>query len=206
MTHTRARVLIGFMIVAVAVAVVGLGRRVPLLSSDVPAYRQLGPSRAKVQIMEYSDFQCPRCAAAHPVLQALRERHVNDVRLVFRHMPLHQHKWAVDAARAAEAAGKQGKFWEYADRLYGEQAVWAAAPDAVPLFRDYAKALGLSLEQFDRDVASDAVKEIVTKERALADAVPVGATPTFLINDRMLVGDSQLAGLGERFVREELSK
>ncbi len=206
MTRSGKRFLAGGGLLAVAVAAVAVGRRAPVFVEAAPAYRRLGPPGARVVIREYSDFQCPRCADAHPVLEALRERHAADVRIVFHHMPLRQHRWAVLAAVAAESAGRQGKFWEYAARLYASQKEWSAAAEAKPFFVGYAKDLGISVEKFAGDMESPELQALVAEEKKRADAVPIPATPTFFINDRMLVGDSQLSGLGERFVRQELAR
>jgi len=205
-TLLKRRLSVGTLLVSLAISAVALGRRVPVLSSDAPPYRRLGMASAPITIREYSDFQCPRCADGHPDLQALYARHPKDVQLVFHHMPLRQHKWAVWAARASEAAGRQGKFWEFAARLYETQKEWSTAEDAKPLLKAYAESLGLKGDLFMKDMESPAVEKIVTDERTRADALGIPATPTFLIKDRMLVGDTQLKAFGERFVLEELNK
>jgi protein-disulfide isomerase len=133
---------LGLGILGVAVVAVALGRRAPGISGDAPAYRQTGASRARVVLTEYSDLQCPKCGAAVPIVKDLLKAYPNDVRLVFHHSPLKQHKWAVLAAQAAESAGLQGKFWEYAENPFSKQPEWSAAGDPKPLFLTYAKDLG----------------------------------------------------------------
>src|SRR5688500_12850183 len=71
-----------------------------------------GPEAAPVLIVEFADFECPACAAARPVIDELYHRHLDKVRVVFKHFPLGMHPNAEKAARAAVAAGRQGKFWE----------------------------------------------------------------------------------------------
>lgn len=206
MNQTKKRWIIGLGIVGVAVVAVALGRRAPGISGDAPAYRQTGAPRARVVITEYSDLQCPKCGAAVPLVKELLKTYPNDVRLVFHHSPLRQHKWAVLAAQAAESAGLQGKFWEYAENLFAKQPEWSVAGDPRPLFLTYANDLGLDGDRFTKDLDSSFVVEIIQKEKAHAEAIEVPATPTFFINDRMLVGDNQLAGNGARYIEQELGR
>jgi protein-disulfide isomerase len=187
-----------------ACAAVTVGRRAGPLSGDVPAYRTLGPRRAPVVIEEFSDFQCPKCALAQSEFRSLLARYPEKTRAVFRHMPLKMHKWAPDAAKAAEAAGLQGKFWEFADRLYAEQKTWSESPDAPALFRQYAESLGLALDRFDADRASPRVAQRIEQDRQQADVAGIFATPTFFVNDRRIVGDVQLKSNGVRYVELEL--
>ncbi len=190
----------------VAVVAVAVGRRAPAFSGDAPAYRQTGAIRARVVITEYSDLQCPKCGQAVPIVKDLLKAYPEDVRLVFHHSPLKQHKWAVLAAQAAESAGLQGKFWEYAEHLFAKQTEWSAAVDPKPMFLGYAKELGLEGDRFSKDLDSSYVADIVRKEKAQADAIEIPATPTFFINERMLVGDSQLAANGARYIEQELGR
>lgn len=206
MNQTKKRWIVGLGIVGVAVVAVALGRRAPGISGDAPAYRQTGSPRARVVITEYSDLQCPKCGAAVPLLKELLKTYPNDVRLVFHHSPLKQHQWAVLAAQAAESAGLQGKFWEYAESLFAKQTEWSSVADPKPLFFSYANELGLNGDQFVRDLESPAVVDIIRREKERAEAMEVPATPTFFINDRMLVGDSQLAGNGARYIEQELGR
>jgi protein-disulfide isomerase len=206
MSPSNKRWIAGVCLVGVAVVAVALGRRAPSISGDAPAYRQKGAQRARVVITEYSDLQCPKCGAAVPLLNELLKAYPNDVRLVFHHSPLKQHRWAVLAAQAAESAGLQGKFWEYADLLFAKQTEWSEAADPKPLFLAYAQSLELEGERFTKDMDSPFVVEMVRKEKALSEMIQVPATPTFFINERMLVGDSQLAGNGARYIEQELGR
>ncbi len=194
----------GLALATAALAAVGLGRRAPGLLDAVPAYRQSGPAGARVVIIEYSDFQCSRCAQAHPFLKELLARYEGKVRLVFRHFPLTPHKWAPAAARAAESAGRQGRFWDYADALYAHQKEWSEAQDAVPLLRRYAADLGLDPARFAADMDSPAVARLVQEEKKHSESVPIAATPTFFVNRRVIVGESQLQSVGARFIEREL--
>jgi NhaA family Na+:H+ antiporter len=206
MTRLKNKAGVGLIILAVAWGSVALGRRAPALSGDAPAYRHMGAPRARVVLMEYSDLQCPKCGAAVPLVKSLLESYPDDLRVVFHHAPLKQHTWAVLAAQASESAGLQGKFWEYAELLFAKQTEWSSVGEAKPLFLNYAKELGLDMDRFSQDLESPYVVEMIRNEKAQADALAIPATPTFIINGRMLVGDTQLAGNGARYIERELGK
>lgn len=138
-----------------------------------------GAEMATVTIVEFSDFQCPFCGRAHPVLtQALRELS-GRVKMVFKHYPLSGHARAMPAARAAEAARLQGKFWEMHDLLFENQS---ALED--PDLEKYATRLGLDLERFRTDLASPEVQRRIDADRAAGATVGVDSTPSLYINGR----------------------
>ncbi len=200
------RAVAGALIFAALVAAVHLARRGQWLGGrDIPDYRRKGPASAPVRLTEFSDFQCPNCAKAQPFLKDLADRHAGELSLAFRHLPLTRiHKWSLLAAKAAECAGLQGRFWEYHDRLFASQKEWATAEDAKPLFRKYAEELGLDRGRFEADLADPAVDRLIEEDRLEAKAQDVSVTPTFFINGRRAVGDTQLRAYGERFI--ELGK
>jgi protein-disulfide isomerase len=152
-----------------------------------PSAHVRGPANAPVTIEEFSDFQCPTCGRMHPVVKQLLTKYPQQVRLVFRHYPLATiHKYARESARAAEAAGMQGKFWEMADLLYERQAEWTKAEPARPLFVRYAQQLGLDLARFQQDIdGTGAAMRVVNDERRAASR-NLGGTPTFIVNGREL--------------------
>jgi protein-disulfide isomerase len=152
-----------------------------------PSAHVRGPANAPVTIEEYSDFQCPTCGRMHPVVKQLLTRYPQQVRLVFRHYPLATiHKYARESARAAEAAGMQGKFWEMADLLYERQAEWSKAEPARPLFVKYAQQLGLDLARFQQDIDSTAAAMRVVNDERRAISRNLSGTPTFIVNGREL--------------------
>ena len=137
-----------------------------------------GPATAPVTVVEYADFECLHCARAHPLLRELRGEIPDAFRLVFRHFPLlHDHPRAASAARAAVAAGRQGRFWAMHDRLFEYQA--HLHPDA---FQLHAEDLGLDLEQFNHDIADAAVTARVQRDMESGRASGVRGTPTFFVN------------------------
>jgi protein-disulfide isomerase len=156
----------------------------------VPAH-SIGLEGAPVTIEEFGDFECPPCATFHPVLKSIKTEYGPRIRVIFREFPLvptHQH--ALAAARAAEAAGLQGKFWEMHDLLYENQRIWHESKDSRPIFEDYARQLGLNLERFRKDVASDLVQQRIFLDGKRGHSLGVKGTPTVFLNGRELPFES----------------
>lgn len=148
----------------------------------------LGPSDASVTLLEYGDFECAACGAAHSILKELRERLADRVRFAFRFFPLgRMHPRAERAALAAEAAASQGRFWDMHDLLFENQA----ALDEDDLLR-YAAALGLDMERFEEALDSEAVLARVRDDFVSGVRSGVNGTPTFFINAVRHEGSYQL--------------
>lgn len=143
-----------------------------------------GPADAKVTLVEYGDFQCPACGATYPIVKQLRDEYKDKVRFVFRHFPLSNiHPNAMAASRAAEAAGKQGKFFEMHDLLYENQKDWSTDTSAADKFKQYAKDLGLNVDQFVKDTNSSETTDAINHDIAVGKKLDVNGTPTFYVND-----------------------
>jgi protein-disulfide isomerase len=136
-----------------------------------------GDVNAPVTIVEFTDFQCPACAAMHPVLEEVLKSYGNKVRFVVRDFPLNQHEWARKAAEAADAANAQGKFFEYIAVLFKNQK----ALD-VPSLKKYASELGLDRARFDAALDRGVYAAEVEKDIADGEMYGVGSTPTIFIN------------------------
>lgn len=141
-----------------------------------------GAENAKVVLIEYSDFQCPSCAQYHPVLQKLLAEFGDRMQFAYRHFPLRQHSHADEAARAAEAAGKQGKFWEMHDLIFDGQAAWSNLADVQETFVGYARQLGLDLDRFNADMESAEVRKRVEMDRQSGTRQSLEGTPTFFLD------------------------
>src|SRR3989344_7026042 len=145
-----------------------------------------GDPQAPVKIVEFADFQCPACATAYPIVKNVLSQNQNKVYFVFRHYPLSSHKNAKVAARAAEAAASQGKFWQMYDLLFENQKDWAEASDAKDKFEEYAEKIGLDLQKYNEDLAS--VDKAIEQDYADGNKVGVNSTPTFFINGQKYSG------------------
>jgi protein-disulfide isomerase len=145
----------------------------------------IGPEDAPVTLEEFGDFECPPCGLLHPVLKTMEKEFGPRIRVVFREFPLvPTHPHALVAARAAEAAGLQGKFWEMHDLLFENQRVWHEKFDARPTFEGYAKAIGLDLERFKQALSSEIVERRIFLDGKRAHALGVKGTPTVFLNGR----------------------
>ena len=151
---------------------------------------QRGPGTAQVTLIEYSDFQCPYCAQLSGVLVELEARYPNDLRVVYRHFPLigspeqPVHDKAALAMQAAEAAGKQGKFWELHDELFARQAEWTRLSPAEfeAWLQDTAEQLELDLVQFSEDMHSEELAAQAQAAWESGQAQQISGTPFVLIN------------------------
>jgi len=148
----------------------------------------LGNANAPVTLEEFGDFECPPCGLVHPVLKNLAtEFGPARLRIIFREFPLvPTHAHALAAARAAEAAGLQGKFWEMHDIIYEHQKDWHEAFDVRPIFEGYAKTIGLDVAQFQRDNNNEIVERRIFQDGKRAHSMGVQGTPTIFLNGREL--------------------
>src|SRR5207237_5519936 len=119
----------------------------------------LGPADAPVTLEEFGDFQCPPCGKLSEPINQLQKQY--NLRVIYREFPLPNHAHAKEAAFAAEAAGRQGRFWQMHDLLFREQAVWSQSTDARALFNAYAGMLQLDLDRFKQDMDSGEVHQQV---------------------------------------------
>ncbi|MEX0933291.1 MAG: thioredoxin domain-containing protein [Candidatus Paceibacterota bacterium] len=149
---------------------------------DVESEWIKGNPEAEVTLVEYSDFQCPGCAGAAPVIESLLEDYGDEMRFVYRHFPLGFHGNAVPSGRAAEAAGQQGKFFEMHDLLFANQTEWAEVRNPDALFRGYAEELGLDLRAYDVAYESEETKVRVEAGLESGREFGVTGTPSFYVN------------------------
>jgi len=145
-----------------------------------------GDKEALATLIEYSDFQCPACGSYYPILKKVSEDLGAKVRFAYRHFPLPQHKNAKLAATVAEAAGKQGKFWEMHDLIFQNQSDWSEDKNAAVLFAKYAKDLGLDLARFQTDVASGEIKAKIENDYKSGVKAGVDSTPSFFLNGKKI--------------------
>ena len=163
------------------------------LAEDVDPARDhiRGAADAPVTLVEYGDFECPYCGRAEPAIRELLAQWGDDLRYVFRHLPLSDvHPWAQLAAEAAEAAGAQGKFWEMYDILLAHQG--ELTPSSL---RGYAQQLGLDVERFADELRRRTYAARVSEDVASADASGVSGTPSFFVNGRRHNGVYDVATL-----------
>jgi protein-disulfide isomerase len=204
-------VIIGGVLVAVIVAVVLMSRRAstddtapPQTASNASSPQAVnttprqptpgapdpysrGGQNAPITLEEFSDFQCPACGVLEPGLRKVVKDYGARVKLVFRNYPLPMHRYAFFAARAAEAAGQQGKFWEMHDALYDNQDEWSKSMEPRVQFDSYAARLGLDVQRFKTDMERQDLSDRIKADMLRGNSLNVRGTPTVYLNGRELL-------------------
>ncbi len=153
----------------------------PLVASD----HIQGPANAPVELVEYGDYQCPHCGRAYPIVKRIQQNMKGSLRFAFRNFPLtQQHPDALNAAKAAEAAGLQGRFWQMHDMLFENQEYL----DYESLLQ-YAVELRIDSNRFARDFRSQKVETKILEDFESGVRSGVNGTPTFFINGVRYDGD-----------------
>jgi protein-disulfide isomerase len=172
----------------------------PRAQVAVDPARVRGNSKAKVMIVEFSDFQCPYCSQVQIALKNVLAKHQGEVALAFRDMPVTQiHPLAMGAAEAARCAGEQGKFWEYHDLLFGDQSKLDQ-----PGLMEKARVLRLDEKQFEACISSEKYKAQVQQDSQDGMRAGVTGTPGFFINGFFMSG-SQPESAFESAIQEQLA-
>ena len=157
-----------------------------------------GSASAPIEIIEFSDFQCPFCLRADPTVQQVLSTYGDRIRFVYRHYPLPNHPAARPAAEAAACANEQGKFWQFHDALFKSPAKLSDAD-----FKQHAADLGLNTAQFNACVDTHKLKSVVDTDLKAGEAAGVNGTPAFFINGRVLSG-AQPFDAFKKIIDEEL--
>jgi protein-disulfide isomerase len=174
-----------------------------------------GQGKAGVTLIEYGDYECPYCGQYYPILKQVQQEFSQQVYFQFRNFPLVSlHPNAFAAARAAEAAAMQNKFWQMHDILYEENelsqsnpsaSTWIKASDPTPFFNQYASQLGLNVTKFKQDSASSTVNNLINADMAEGTKLNVQGTPTFFLDGKQIsVGQS--VPEFEKLINAEIAK
>ena len=158
-----------------------------------------GSASAPIEIIEFSDFQCPFCLRADPTVRQVLTTYGDKIRFVYRHYPLPNHPFARPAAEAAACAGEQGKFWQYHDLLFANPSKLSDAD-----LKQHAAELGLNAPQFNSCVDTHKLKAMIDKDVKEGEEAGVNGTPAFFINGRMISG-AQPLDVFTKIIDEELS-
>lgn len=151
-----------------------------------------GKKDSKVTVIEYGDYQCPGCGTFHRNFAPIMDDYKDKITFVFRNFPITQiHPNARVAAASAEAASKQGKFWEMWNMLYNNQDDWNSLgiDQRDKKFETYAQELKLDIEKFRSDVAGDTVTKKINYDQSLGKANGVTGTPTLFLNGKIIETD-----------------
>ena len=172
-------------------------RTVIEVEADDPVF---GPSSAAVEIIEFSDFQCPFCQRLTDTLEQLKSEHGSDIRLVFKDYPLPNHAQAFKAAEAGNCANQQGMFWELHDTMFSRQSELG-----VDDLKRHAGELGMDQAAFDACLDSGRFAEQVNADLTAGQQYGVSSTPTVFINGRAVMGAAPFEMFDE-IIREELER
>lgn len=201
-------------IIAIVGSVIGIFWYEPDTAPVVPASDALevvaddwmkGNKEAPVTIVEYLDFECEACGAYYPVVKRLSEEFGNEVRFVSRYFPLPGHKNSMTSALAVEAAGRQGKYWEMHNVVFENQRDWGEkqAPDP-KIFENYARQIGLDMNQYGKDIASQELKDRIERDRKAGQKLGIMGTPTFFMNGKKIENPRGYESFKE-LIRSEVS-
>lgn len=144
----------------------------------------------KVEILKYSDYQCPACRQGYELLKPLVQEFGDNVEIKYRHFPLSGFQFSRLAAHAAEAARNQGKFNEMHVRIFENQEQWSRG-NAEQYFTQYAEEIGLDMEQYREDIESEEIAEKVERDRQEGIRRSVNATPTYFMNGQKIQQNPQ---------------
>jgi protein-disulfide isomerase len=215
----EAKILLGIGIVTVGILLGGVfflsgsnpptpkGSKVDtkiLIQSDS---QKIGNPKAKIQLVEFSDFQCPYCGASYPFTKEIVSKYKTNLLFVYRHYPLTQHKNAMIAAEAAQAAGAQGKFWEMHDMLFENQSSWSESTSPLDIFKTYAEKLHLDMNKFVDEIKNEKYLAKIQKDREDGNKAGITGTPTYLLNGEQINGynsPSELKDLLDKKIQEQL--
>jgi len=171
-----------------------------------------GSPDAPLLMVAYSDFQCPACARAEPVIHEILDKYGDKVFFVFRHFPLQAHRHAFSAAVASECAREQDTFWPYHDLLFSKQGEWGnnqreiSLKDPLNVFSRYAKQLKLDLSSFNQCLQSKEIRELVKSSKREGEKFRVTSTPTFFLGNKRVVGGRSLKANYNQIIEQALQK
>lgn len=151
-----------------------------------------GSENAPVKIIEYVDFQCPSCAQGAKFMKNFMTAHLGQVQIELKHFPLAMHQHGLLAAKYAECASRQGKFWDFHDLVFELQDQWKTLADAAPTFDAVSQEIGLDMTQVKTCLLDENVDRIIEQDRADGKQRGVRSTPSYFVNGEMAVGTKML--------------
>jgi protein-disulfide isomerase len=172
-------------------------------SNGQPSHHVEGEGKDDINLVEYGDYECPYCGEYFSTVKQIETEYNTEITFQFVNFPLvsiHQNAFA--GARAAEAAALQGQFWQMHDLLYEENQVyydsnetastWVGASNPESYFDEYAKQLGLNVNEFEQDYASSAVNNTINADMAKGNKLGIDATPTFYLDGKQIQVDDSV--------------
>jgi protein-disulfide isomerase len=166
-----------------------------------------GKGSTGVKLVEYGDYECPACGEYYQPVHQTFQKYKKQIYFQFRNFPLtHIHQNAFTAARAAEAAGLQGKYFGMHDKLYANRTQWIEASDPYSYFQNYARQLGLDLKQFKKDFGSSKVNAKINADKAKGQKLGINATPTFYLDGKKLKNPNPTVQTFSKLINKAIKK
>ena len=173
------------------------GAKILLAPKKAPVNLQMartkGNPEARVKIVEYIDFQCPACAYGVTYLKTFFGQHPKDLFIQVRYFPLtNMHSHAMISALYSECAARQGKFWALDDLMIPQQSQWEQLISPDPVFQSMAQQVGMNIGQLNTCLVSDDARKVINDEKSLGQSLGITSTPTYFINNKMVVGTKSM--------------
>ncbi len=187
----------------------------PSASGTLTEHKE-GLGKTGVTLVEYGDFQCPYCGQYYPIVSQVVQKYYNQITFQFRNFPLTSiHPNAFAGARAAEAAGLLGKYWQMHNLLYETNIEyynsnatansWISSSDPLTYFDQFAKQLGLNVTKFNQAYNSAKVNNLIEADMAEGNKLGVNATPTFFLDGKQIVPNETLASF-EKYINAAIAQ
>ena len=195
--------------VLIVIAVIGVVAVLKFLQStasisvDPVEARIKGPAQAKVQIIEFIDFECPACAYGAEKLREYMKLYPQDIHLEVKYYPLmNVHPHALQAASYVECVSRQGKFWPFFDSIMSSQNQWSKLVNIEGVFDQMAQASDVNMGALKSCLASEDVSVTIMGEKTVGRSLGVQSTPTYFINKKMVVGGKSLVDELETYFKK----
>ena len=197
-----AAIIVGFVAIVLLSRSAGTDDVTTTGSSNV-----YGNLNSKVTLTEYVDFQCEACYAFYPTVKEVKEKYKDTVKFEIKYFPISSsHSNALAAAAAAQAAAKQGKFFEMHDMLFERQKSWEnMSTERTATFESYAKEIGLDIAQYNTDLASAETKAIINADLAEVKKLGGDGTPTFALNGKKIENPANTVEARSRVLDDALA-
>jgi protein-disulfide isomerase len=167
---------------------------------------KIGSDEAKVKIVEFTDFQCPYCKQLHEtVMSQVAKEYGDKVQVIFKNLPLPIHPQANVTSLAGACANEQGKFSQYADKLFATQDVWGKAKDAAPLLKTYAAQLKLDTQKFNQCLTDKKYQSLIDQSSKQAQEFNIQGTPAIFVGDEFFAGALKYEDV-KKVIDEQLAK
>ncbi len=187
-------VIVGVLVGLIVGAKFYLAPKAKKVEVNIQDARAKGNPQARVKIIEFVDFQCPACAYGLKYLKTFFDQHPNDLYIQVRYFPLtNMHHHAMISALFSECAARQGKFWALDDQMISQQAQWAQLINPQPVFQSMASQVGMDMDQLNVCLASENARKVINDEKSLGQSLGITSTPTYFVNNKMVVGPKSLA-------------